>query len=200
MANKRYYQYLYTKQPMLKAIYGSITFGATGAVASSSGAGVLSVTRLNTGLYQVKLADNYSNFLKLEWDAQSGVSGGAVTAGSFVTGTQYQIVSLGNTNWGAIGLDSNYTTAIGQTFVATGAGSGTGTAKILVASGIIAVESVAPGAALTNLYPNQGKGSSIFLNVYGLPASGQVASLADPASGSSLNYALYFRDSSVGAY
>ena len=50
-----------------------------------------------------------------------------VTAGSFVTGQRYQIVSTGNTNFTLIGAaDSN----VGTVFVATGAGTGTGTADL----------------------------------------------------------------------
>lgn len=50
-----------------------------------------------------------------------------VTAGSFVTGQRYQIVSTGNTNFTLIGAaDSN----VGTVFIATGAGTGTGTADL----------------------------------------------------------------------
>lgn len=49
-----------------------------------------------------------------------------VTAGSFVTGTKYIIVTVGTTDFTAIGAASN---AIGVVFTATGAGSGTGTAS-----------------------------------------------------------------------
>jgi hypothetical protein len=47
-------------------------------------------------------------------------------AGTFVIGNTYQIISVGTTNWAAIGGSAS--PAQGQTFVATGAGSGTGTA------------------------------------------------------------------------
>jgi len=50
---------------------------------------------------------------------------GLVTAGGFVPGTTYKIVTPGNTDFTAIGASSN---AVGTVFVATGAGSGTGTA------------------------------------------------------------------------
>lgn len=56
----------------------------------------------------------------------------AVTAGSFVTGTVYRILTVGTTDFTAIGADSN---TVGVIFTATGAGSGTGTAT---ASGIVA--------------------------------------------------------------
>jgi hypothetical protein len=55
----------------------------------------------------------------------------AVTAGSFVTGTVYRILTVGTTDFTLIGAASN---TVGVCFKATGAGSGTGTAT---ASGTI---------------------------------------------------------------
>ena len=55
----------------------------------------------------------------------------AVTAGSFVTGTIYRILTVGTTDFTLIGAASN---TVGVIFTATGAGSGTGTAT---ASGIV---------------------------------------------------------------
>jgi len=52
---------------------------------------------------------------------------GPVIAGAFVTGSTYTIVSLGSTNFTLIGAASN---TVGVSFVATGAGSGTGTASL----------------------------------------------------------------------
>ena len=65
----------------------------------------------------------------------------SVTAGSFTAGFAYQILSLGNTNWTAIGAGIN--PQVGQVFTATGAGSGSGTASdagqcVLVTSNVIA--------------------------------------------------------------
>lgn len=51
--------------------------------------------------------------------------GNTVTAGSFVIGNAYMIASLGNTDFVAIGAAYN---SVGQVFIATGVGSGTGTA------------------------------------------------------------------------
>jgi len=51
----------------------------------------------------------------------------SVNAGSFTPGFSYQILSLGNTNWTAIGAGIN--PQVGQVFTATGAGSGSGTAS-----------------------------------------------------------------------
>lgn len=47
------------------------------------------------------------------------------SAGSFVVGQNYQIVTVGSTNFTAIGASSN---TVGVNFTATGSGSGTGTA------------------------------------------------------------------------
>lgn len=51
--------------------------------------------------------------------------GSAVTAGSFVIGITYSILSIGTTDFTLIGAASN---TVGLSFVATGVGSGTGTA------------------------------------------------------------------------
>lgn len=53
------------------------------------------------------------------------LTGHTVTAGSFVSGTKYVIVSLGSTNFTLIGSSSN---TVGLEFTASGAGVGTGTA------------------------------------------------------------------------
>lgn len=49
-----------------------------------------------------------------------------VTAGAFVVGVRYTIVSVGSTNFTLIGAASN---TVGVVFVATGVGTGTGTAS-----------------------------------------------------------------------
>lgn len=48
-----------------------------------------------------------------------------ITAGSFVTGTEYKILTIGSTDFTLIGASAN---TVGINFVATGVGSGTGTA------------------------------------------------------------------------
>jgi len=62
-------------------------------------------------------------------------------AGSFLTGSTYTILSVGNTDFTAIGAASN---TVGISFVATGAGEGTGTA------GIVEVLSTASGNMVVN--------------------------------------------------
>jgi hypothetical protein len=53
--------------------------------------------------------------------------GAEVTAGSFIVGKMYLITSIGNTNFQLIGASAN---TVGIYFVATGAGTGTGTAQV----------------------------------------------------------------------
>lgn len=53
--------------------------------------------------------------------------GATITAGSFVVGTWYTILSVGTTNFTLIGASSN---TVGVIFQATGAGTGTGTAAV----------------------------------------------------------------------
>jgi hypothetical protein len=57
--------------------------------------------------------------------------GTPVTAGSFVTGVTYVITSVGTTNFTLIGAAAN---TVGLEFVATGAGTGTGTAVLEASS------------------------------------------------------------------
>jgi hypothetical protein len=57
-----------------------------------------------------------------------------ITAGSFVVGVAYVIVSLGNTNWAAVGANN---ASVGAIFTATGVGSGTGIVSIAGAIGPI---------------------------------------------------------------
>jgi hypothetical protein len=73
-------------------------------------------TRISGDAVVTPVAGDYVPFIQV---------GSPVTAGSFVTGTAYVILSIGSTDFTAIGAASN---TVGLGFVATGAGSGTGTA------------------------------------------------------------------------
>lgn len=67
-------------------------------------------------------AFTYSNITStvLEWNAD------IITAGAFIVGVTYQIVSVGTTDFTLIGAATN---TVGVSFTATGVGSGTGTAQ-----------------------------------------------------------------------
>jgi hypothetical protein len=80
----------------------------------------------------------------------------SVSAGSFTPGFSYQILSLGNTDFSAIGAGIN--PQVGQVFTATGAGSGSGTASDagqcqLIASGTLS-------AGQMNMVMNLNSGSA----------------------------------------
>lgn len=212
MSNKREYQFLYSKVPKLTVRYGSITIGGTGSVATSSSGtgGLASVTRLGTGVYQIKFQDNFYSYVKSEFNWQSGTAGANVGDGTFVASTVYQIVTVGDTDWGGLGLPSGYGTAAGMAFVASGTGDGakTGVAKAIstAGSGIVKVDVVQSASAyLTNTKPNMntgtaGLGSSII--IFTLGASGtdtMVMAPANPTAGAILNFEVVFRDSSAAA-
>lgn len=95
----------------------SLTLGGT-AIALSTAAGTMTV---NTRYFSVTANDDI--------------------AGSFLTGSTYTILSVGTTDFTAIGAASN---TVGISFVATGAGEGTGTA------GIVEVLSTASGTMVVN--------------------------------------------------
>lgn len=63
------------------------------------------------------------------FNALAPVQTSTVIAGSFVIGATYTILTVGTTTWTLIGAASN---TVGVTFVATGVGSGTGTATTKV--------------------------------------------------------------------
>lgn len=71
---------------------------------------------------------NFSASSVVPWTISSGANfptNTPITAGSFVTGQQYVITTVGTTNFTLIGASAN---TVGVSFVATGAGTGTGTA------------------------------------------------------------------------
>jgi len=80
----------------------------------------------------------------------SSLAGGSrtdlTTAGAFVTGQAYEIVTAGNTNYTLIGSTNS---TVGTYFVATGAGVGTGTAR-LVKTHIVAISSGGTATAYSN--------------------------------------------------
>lgn len=204
MANKRFFQFLFSKQPKLTMINGLVPIGATGAVGTVSGAGVQGVTRLAAGIYKIKLLDNYYGYVDSDFSMQGGITGSSVAGGAFITGTLYQIITLGTTTqaqWVTAGFDADYTAAVGSVFVATGAGAGTGTVKAIGSSGIVACEiAQRTGNLLNNLNSISNKGSSVIVQTLAATSSSVTTLIpTDPANGSVLSFKLWFKDSSVTA-
>ena len=97
-------------------------------------------------------ADSSTAYVASLSDYQSEVFPTQVAAGSLVAGTTYTIYSTGDTNWAAVGSASNMT---GVSFVATKAGSGTGTAILANANpDIIATFNTAYDADTYDAQPN----------------------------------------------
>jgi hypothetical protein len=189
MANRLYQQFSFglVKYPVV--LHGKADIGASGATSNLVGAGVSSLTRLAAGVYALKLEDNYNRFYNLQVRFESPVTGSDVTAGSFVTGTVYEITAIGNTDWTAIGLPVGVTAAAGVSFVATGAGSGTGTAKAVGVSGIYGIEVVGNPQLMDAPSPQGG-----YLYFKTVNASGVNT---DPASGSVMFFTVVYRNSSI---
>ena len=189
MANRFLQQFTFSFNHYPVWIEGSAAIGASGATSALTGSGVTSLTRVAAGTYKLVLEDNYNRFLHFCAALESPVTGSAVTAGSFVSGTVYEIVTVGNTDYSAVGLDAGVTAAPGVVFVASGAGSGTGTVKAIGVAGVHTVE-VLGNPALT-VAPSV-KGAIIYFQT--LDATGVAA---DPTSGSKLYFQVWLRNSSV---
>lgn len=193
MANRYFTQFFYTAHKMPVMLDMNVAIGATGAVGTLKGPGIYGVTRLGTGIYQIKLQDNYNKFFKLDWNVEAPVTGSAVNDGSFSVGTVYQITTVGTTDWTAAGLPAGLTAAVGMVFkAATIGGAGTGAAKALGTSGIFAVEVV--GNPQTMLAPQGAANQGGIITIKCLNASGAAT---DPAEGTVLFLDLYLSNSSV---
>lgn len=183
----------YSMHVMPVVIDCNVAIGASGATSDLIGPLVTSVTRIKAGVYRVKLADNYSSLFNIKASMKSGVTGSTLEVESMVAATLYQIVTVGDTNWQTYGLPANVTAAVGQVFVASGAGTGTGQVKALIASGIEEIE-----LAGSMMNPTDNTGSIITLRTLASTAAGNTALIeADPASGSRLFIEMYLSNSSV---
>lgn len=170
----------------------SVNIGSSGATSGLSSSVVRSVTRMAAGIYQVQLMDNYNALYNSYFSVDGPVTGSAIAGGSFVAGTLYQIVTLGTTNFNSAGLPTNVTAAVGQNFIATGIGAGTGTVK-----------AVAPVSSIINIAgpmmnPTDNTGSIIIFQALA-PTSSSVTTLipTEIPSGSVLNIEFLLSNSSV---
>ena len=193
MANRYFTQFFYTPHKMPVLLDCNVVIGSTGAVGTTKGPGISAVTRLGTGLYQIKLQDNYNRYYMGGWGFVAPVTGSAVNDGSFVTGTQYIITTVGTTDWVAAGLPAGLTAQVGQTFKAAGAGgAGTGAAKAVGSSGIFAVEVIGDTNLMLNPIGAANQGGIVTVKC--LNASGAAT---DPAAGSVMGLTFYLSNSSV---
>jgi hypothetical protein len=112
--------------------FGAYAFDAgTGSYNTAVGSGSLgnasNAANSNTAVGYDSLTNTVTGGLNVAVGLQAGNNIGlTLTAGSFVTGINYTIQTLGTTDFTLIGAGSN---TVGTTFTATGAGTGTGTAS-----------------------------------------------------------------------
>lgn len=152
MANRNFANSrVYSGHVMPVEIDVSIPIGSSGAVGTIAGAYISSVTKMATGMYQIKLQDNYSGYYFGGYQFISPVTGSALAIDSvsaaLTVGAAYQVTTVGNNTdaaWRAVGVPAGVTIAVGVGFIAlaTGSGaSGTGRVKaIATGSGIDKVE------------------------------------------------------------
>lgn len=206
MANRTFqnFGHFYAPHTMPVLLDGNFSVGASGAVGTLVGPMISSVTRLSAGVYKIQLQDNYNKFFGMQHWVQAPVTGSAIAGGSFVAGTVYQIVSLGNTTtaqWVTAGVPAGIVPAVGVAFLAAGIGAGTSTVKALGSSGISCIEVV--GVSNLQISPSQYLGAAyqggyVIIKCLGATATADTALIAtDPASGSQLGFSLYLSNSSV---
>lgn len=188
------YQFGYSATPGLCELELKIPIGGTGAVGTIVGSQVSSVTRLAQGIYRIKFLDKYQKFIHGTCSIESP-AGSTQSPGALVTGTMYQILTVGNTDWSAVGLPSDLTAAVGMCFVATGAGSGTGTSKVVTNSGVSDIEWMpSPDSELSP----SGTGSYLIFQTLGPTNSSTTTPIpVDPTSGSVLRLRMLFSNSTV---
>lgn len=100
MANRRFFQFLYSKTPMLTALQGSVSISAAAAVSSSNIAGA-TVTKTGTGEYTITLADSYNALISAGFQIQ------AATAVDLVP--QMKSQTVGSTNLIVVNLNAGAT-------------------------------------------------------------------------------------------
>lgn len=115
---------------------GTHSFEELSTTGSIEMAGIVNLANGGTGLSSITpnavMVGNGSGALQLvRPDTNNNIltstAGATITAGSFVKGVQYTIVSTGTTNFTLIGAANSN---VGTVFVATDSGTGTGTASI----------------------------------------------------------------------
>jgi hypothetical protein len=183
-------------------VRASITIGASGAVASSSGPGTKAISKMGTGVYRIQLQDSYASFLHMSASMiANGVSGSAIDPNAGVVGTLYQITVVGNTNWATAGIPSSVVPAVGQVFaLAAAPSSGTGRVKAAAISNIQSIQLAgSPNSGMVSLL-TQSQGNGGFVTIVCLaPTDAATTTLipTNPASGDIVLVDMLFNSSQV---
>ena len=129
--------------------------------------------RTSDALNYVAGQENYYPDVEVYTAYTADINGSdTLTAGAFVIGDEYKIVSIGTTDFTLIGASSN---TVGETFTATGIGSGTGTAIELLTSTTIDI----PTTDITGGFQiGQYVTDMVFDGASQLPASTQITAIS----------------------
>lgn len=138
-----------------QSAYSALQLGGNSALFANTSKAVdngLRITQnafLDSADWKYFLTDEASMYLQRlgEHTFRVAAAGSTITAGSFVTSTEYRIETIGTTDFTAIGAASN---TVGVIFTATGAGSGTGTASETVITWTDALAIANTGAITTS--------------------------------------------------
>lgn len=203
MANRNFANSrIYSGHVMPVSLDCQVTVGSTGAVTALKGPYVTSLTRMGVGAYKIIFNDVYSKFYFADALFESGVTGSNILASTGTTiGISYIITGLGNTTqaqWQVLGVPAGVTAAVGVGFVglATAAGTGTGTFKAVIQSGITSVEVI--GNSNLSLGTPGTTGMVVFIQCYGPTNSSTTTPIpVDPASGTTMHLRFLLSNSSV---
>ena len=111
--------------------------GSSGAVGTTKGGGIDSVTRLGVGTYRVNLDRTYNRLLSAWGGVIAPTTGSPVAAGSLNPTTTYRITVLGTSDFTLVGAAKN---VVGEVFVASATTAGTGTATAMGQSAAITAQ------------------------------------------------------------
>ena len=85
MANRQFDQFRYSLEKVVRELFASVSFGASGAptIVAATSKGISSITRTGTGAYTIQLSDKYTRLLAMHATAVIA-SGAGSTAPSLV--------------------------------------------------------------------------------------------------------------------
>src|SRR5215813_13178644 len=116
MAARSNFQSLQSLVDRLALVQGQFSVGSAGAVSGVQGNGVASVTHAGTGVYWVKLSDQYNKFLCLDVTLEETSDTPATIASGLTSGAVYVITTVGDASaadWLAVGVPAGVTPAVG---------------------------------------------------------------------------------------
>lgn len=198
MANRRFYQFLFSLNPAMTFLEGNFVVGSTGAVSILKGSGIQSVTRLGVGTYQITLSDSYFRYLGGSAGLVAPVTGNALKVdasdAALTIGKSYIISVVGDAtaaDWLALGVASGITPAVGVSFVALATGHGTASVSRVMAAGVSGIETVEI-VGDPNLMINNATTPCMIIQCLS-----DADAPADPAAGSVLGFHMFLRNSSL---